>query len=106
MRQVSTSNGIIIFLFLTQSLVSVPIIVENRAFLNFGGVGVGVVIPGVVGFFVFVFLTSSLIYVPIFVENRAFLNFGGVGWVGVAVGRLDRHFRFPRTEFSLCTNFR
>ena len=60
----------------------------------------------VVGSFVFVFLTPSLIYVPIFVDNRAFFNFGGVGLVGVVVGRRDRHFRFPHTEFSLGTNFR
>ena len=45
-----------IFGFVIPNLVSVAIFVENRAFLNFGGVGCA-----------------------IFVENRAFLNFGGVG---------------------------
>ena len=65
--------GTIIFLFLTASLVSVPIFVENRAFFNFGGWG-GWTWSLVVGTIIFLFLTASLVPVPIFVENRAFFS--------------------------------
>ena len=47
------------------------------------------------------------IYIYLFIwVARNFEVFGGVRWVRVVVGRRDRHFRFPHTEFSLGIDFR